>query len=460
MVIVDYVLIIVYLLLIFYLGLFTVKPAQTIREYAVGSKNFSTYSLVATIFATWVGSFALLNTLQNGFNIGISYFLIVLGDVFNLIICAFLAKYFCENFNNAISIGDIIEPRFGLGARVISGVISFMVCVCYVTAQFKALNLLFEYFFHIPYSLSVVVSTCIILCYSTLGGVNAVIKTDKLQSIVILIFVVLLLNNIAPQSLANLAPEKLVMRLDREFFNQYFYLFISFLIPLLPPHAVQRMLLAKDSEQGKVAFVASGFLASIFYLICIILGIWAFSMQSDLDQSKILVYLLENNLKAGFLGVGFIGVISILISTVDSFMNIAAVSLTKDVLRPMLRDNLSEKMEVRLVRGSNIFMSILTCILSIAFDEILEIMFYALNLWGPIMTVPMYCAIFNVKVPKATFYVSLFSSLLILIMWESEYEGVEELFAFVPATFWSSVIFFNALVVTKLTENRGIKRQH
>lgn len=438
-----------YLLVITYFGLFVARPARTIEQYAVGNKNFSTYSLVGTIFATWIGSVALLETINQGFVIGISYILIIMGDAINLMFYAIIGKYIHHRFKEAISIGDIIEPVFGIGARVTSGIISSLVCLCYITAQLKAINLFFEYFFAIPHFVSIGLSTFIILAYSTLGGINSVIKTDKLQFIIILIFIVLLVNNVAPKSLNELNHSKMVLHFNKSFFSQYIGIFISFLIPLLLPHMVQRILIAKDSKQCKNAFIISGFLSIIFYLICIILGVFAFSRAPNLHESHVLLFLLENNLGAGFLGLGFIGVMSILISTVDSFMNIASVSLSHDVLKPIFHSKISSKTEVYIAKMCNILMSILAYILSVEFNDVLEIILYALNLWGPIMTVPLYFVIFAIKVPKETFFISLLASSIILIFWEANHYGMDELFAFIPATIGSLIIFTNAWIIKK-----------
>ncbi len=446
--ILDIALILLYLCGITYFGLFSVKPAKTIEQYAVGDRNFSTYNLVGTIFATWIGSVALFNTLSQGFIVGISYVFIILGDVVNLILYARLGKYFHARFKSAISIGDIIEPGFGVLARIISGIISSLVCLCYITAQLKGINLLFEYFFAIPHFVSIGLSTLIIMAYSTLGGVNAVVKTDKLQFIIILLFILLLLNNVAPKSFSDLSIEKLELCLDYHFYHKYFGLFISFLIPLMLPHVIQRILISKNDTQCKNAFYISAILSFVFYLICIILGIFAFSLNPKLDESHVLLFLLEKNLGPGMLGVGFIGVMSILISTVDSFMNIAAVNLSHDVLKPLFGGRFNSALEVRLAKLCNIFMSILAYGLSVEFDGILEIILYALNLWGPLMTIPIYVSILGIKVPKETFYISLITSVVVIVFWEYKYEGVNQLFAFMPGTLSSLVIFINAWLLS------------
>ena len=292
--------------------------------------------------------------------------------------------------------------------------------------------------------------TFIIISYSTLGGVNAVIKTDKMQFIIILIFIALLLNNVAPKSLKLLSTEKLTFNLDQQFFNKYAWIFLSFIIPLLLPHIIQRIMMSKNSTQCRNTFILSSFLSLIFYFLCIIMGIFAFSLNQDIKAPEVLLFLLENNLTQGFLGLGFIGVLSILISTVDSFMNIAAISLTRDVLKPIFATDLSSNAELKMAMSCNVLMSLSACIFSLYFKDILEILLYALNLWGPIMSIPLYFLIFDLKVPKATFYISLLSSSTLLILIESSYSSENELFAFIPATLWSLTVFISAFLMQKL----------
>jgi Na+/proline symporter len=163
----------------------------------------------------------------------------------------------------------------------------------------------------------------------------------------------------------------------------------------------------------------------------------------------VLFFLLRKCLTTGLLGVGFIGVFSILISTVDSFMNIAAVSLVHDVLKPVFNDEISDKSELNLARLCTMLISIMVCILSIKFDEILDIMLYALSLWAPIMTVPLYFILFKLKVHKFTFHISLCSSALILILWENNSEGMDEILRFIPGTIISLVIFTSSWLSLK-----------
>jgi len=76
----DIAVIIAFLLLNLIFGLASGRGIKNIREYAIGNRNFSTATIVATIVATWIfGSVVSLNlieTYNNGlyFSIGISKF--------------------------------------------------------------------------------------------------------------------------------------------------------------------------------------------------------------------------------------------------------------------------------------------------------------------------------------------------------------------------------------------------
>jgi len=67
----DIAVIIAFLLLNLIFGLASGRGIKNIREYAIGNRNFSTATIVATIVATWIfGSVVSLNlieTYNNGF---------------------------------------------------------------------------------------------------------------------------------------------------------------------------------------------------------------------------------------------------------------------------------------------------------------------------------------------------------------------------------------------------------
>ena len=53
---IDVTIIITYLLFITILGLLQTKKIKTIEQYTVGDRNFSTFAIIATMFATYISA--------------------------------------------------------------------------------------------------------------------------------------------------------------------------------------------------------------------------------------------------------------------------------------------------------------------------------------------------------------------------------------------------------------------
>ena len=112
-----------------------------------------------------------------------------------------------------------------------------------------------------------------------------------------------------------------------------------------------------------------------------------------------------------------------------------------DVIKPIFNEQISDKNELYFARLCTIIVSILVCILSIKFDEMLDLIFYSLSLWAPIMSIPLYFVIFKLKVHRSTFFISLFCSSLMLILWENKPELIPNVASFIPGTVFSLMIF-------------------
>jgi len=54
------------------------RSVKTIRDYALGGKNFSTATLVATIVATWSSGSLLFIDIENTYNHGLYYLMALL----------------------------------------------------------------------------------------------------------------------------------------------------------------------------------------------------------------------------------------------------------------------------------------------------------------------------------------------------------------------------------------------
>ena len=115
--IVDTSFIIIYLILIIFIGYSSGKGVKNIEEYSVGKGRFNTLQIIATIFATWVGGGVLIGSTAEIYKSGIVS-LATVGFIGQWIIMSeLLVKRFIQ-FSNAISFGDIMEVFYGKIGKV------------------------------------------------------------------------------------------------------------------------------------------------------------------------------------------------------------------------------------------------------------------------------------------------------------------------------------------------------
>ncbi|KJV92255.1 putative membrane protein [Rickettsia bellii str. RML Mogi] len=99
-------------------GFADIKNIKNIREYAIGKRNFSTGTIVATLIATWIGTSTFLINNSRIYTDGLFYLLpSILGSVVSwLLIAYFLAPRF-EHFLGSRSVAEIMGNAYGNKVR-------------------------------------------------------------------------------------------------------------------------------------------------------------------------------------------------------------------------------------------------------------------------------------------------------------------------------------------------------
>ena len=103
----------IFLLFTLAIGIFRSRGINTLRDYAIGLKGYSTPVLIATLSATFIGGNTLSAGIEGGFNIGIRNVFVVLGSaIASFVIGKWIAPRI-ERFKGKISFGEILETAYG-----------------------------------------------------------------------------------------------------------------------------------------------------------------------------------------------------------------------------------------------------------------------------------------------------------------------------------------------------------
>ena len=116
---IDSIIIILFLIINFSFGLFYSKGKTSLREYAIGTKNFSTGTIAATVIATCIGGGFFSGAITESYRQGLYFIIPAMGEPLCLIIIAYFFIPRMGEFLGDLSIADALGNLYGKYVRII-----------------------------------------------------------------------------------------------------------------------------------------------------------------------------------------------------------------------------------------------------------------------------------------------------------------------------------------------------
>jgi len=354
--IIDLVIIGIYLIFVVWLGLHLGKKHQDAEDYFLAGRSMTWFFIGISLFASNISSTTLIGLAGDAYSTGISvfnyeWFAVIVLIFFSIFFLPFLLK------SQVYTMPEYLELRYDKRARVYFSLLTLFLNIIVDTAgSLYAGGLLLKLIFPaIPIWQTITVLAIIAGIYTIAGGLAAVIYTDAIQAVLLVIGSVIisviaydkvggwdvvtsqvpghLLSLIRPLNDPDIPWLGLLTGLP--ILGFYFWCTNQFM--------VQRVLSAKTVEHGRWGALFAGFLKLPELFIMVLPGIFALILYPALDNPD-LVYptLLFELLPVGVLGLVLVGFIAALMSQIDSTLNSASTLVTMDFVR-MMKPNLTNK---------------------------------------------------------------------------------------------------------------------
>jgi SSS family solute:Na+ symporter len=395
--------IVIYLIVIAVLAFHHLRTSD-LDQYLVNNRNTKTLPLVFTMLATLVGGGTSIGLMALGYESGFAAVGIGIGYVIGFMIMTRFAgkirNYGAENtiysfphfLNHKYTAAN--EPGF---TRIFSATVSgvnifiFFFILC---AQFVAMAKLLEFSFDINNNTATIISAVIIIVYTAIAGLSGVIITDTIQFIAIVIMIIFIF---IPGILEDTALFSRMNELPPDFLTgtHLGYAFLIALFIFLPWSVLvrmdvwQRILAAKDERVARKVSFWSGMGMLPFYIIFPLVGMSVklfLDKQLGPDETAGVVYLfiephtskiMLSQLNVGPILFGFaiVGLISALMSSGDSFLNIISISTVKDFVGwGKKKGEVTKEKAHLMIRITTIIFGIIALFVAIVFPNIVDLM--------------------------------------------------------------------------------------
>lgn len=390
----DIIIITSYLTISLIIGLYNRSTSKTLSGYSHLGKDINNNSLIlaATIFASSVGGATTFGITEKSFTGNIAF---ALGLLFTIPIDILIAVFIVprlSKFRDVNSIGEIISKFYGQAPRIITGISVALMSIGYLSVQINVSGRIFTYLLGIEYIDAVIVSYAIVILYTTIGGLRSVVINNSIQFIAMILAIptltILSINHIGMENFISKIPsEKYNILTSNNLLTDTIYATLSFTVMGFYPTFIQRVLAGRNSiSVQKAIYFKSAIYA--FFIICLTLnGLSAFILVPESFASDALTNLIDKIIPSGVKAIILIGFLAAVMSTADSDLNIASISIVNDIFKPL---NITQDTnQLIITKFLTVIIGSAAILIVISFEGILELIIFSAGLWVPTAAVPL-----------------------------------------------------------------------
>lgn len=352
-----------YLALTFAVAIWARRPPESskqggsqgfLEEYFIGGRSMGGFVLAMAIIASYTSASSFIGGPGVAYRFGLSWVLLAMIQVpTTFLTIGVLGKRFAivARKINAVTLTDFLRVRYKSDTVVIICSIAMLLFfMAAMLAQFIGGARIFEAVTGYPYNVGLTIFGITVIIYTSVGGFRAVVLTDTIQGIVMLMASIVVLlavivtaggveqcisamkavdpglitptGPINPQTGIASVPQPMILS---------FWILVGLGILGLP-QTCQKCMGYKDSKSMHTAMIAGTIIIG-FLLLCVHLaGAMGHAVIKDLPAGDLAMPTLIKTLLSPFwAGVFTAGPLAAIMSTVDSMLLLASAAIVKDL---------------------------------------------------------------------------------------------------------------------------------
>jgi sodium/pantothenate symporter len=319
-----------------------------IEEYFIGGRSMGGFVLAMTIIASYTSASSFVGGPGVAYQLGLSWVLLSMIQVpTTFLTLGVLGKRFAivGRKTGAITISDYLRARYRSDTVVIACSLALLIFfMAAMLAQFIGGARLFQAVTGYPYVVGLALFGITVVLYTAVGGFRAVVLTDAMQGIVMLIAAVVVLlavvqagggmaqcittlKSIDPGLITPTGPQNSV---PQPFILSFWVLVGLGILGL--PQTTQRCMAYKDSQSMHSAMIIGTLIIGFMILCAHLSGTLGRAVLPHLPAGDLAMPTLIVELLSPFwAGVFIAGPLAAIMSTVDSMLLLASAAIIKDL---------------------------------------------------------------------------------------------------------------------------------
>jgi SSS family solute:Na+ symporter len=391
-------------------------------DFIVAGRRLTLPAFTASLVTTWyggilgVGEYTWQYGVSNWLVFGVPYYLYA--GVFAIFLAGRARR------SQVLTVPDLLERRFGKSAAVVAALVLFIMTA--PAAYVLMLGVLVNFATGWPLWVGVLVGTALSVGYVFRGGLRAVVATDMVQFVLMFVaFLVLVPVCVSTYGgwewlRVNLPAGHLRWDGGLGFQAIAVWYFIA-MATLVEPSFYQRCYAAKSEGTAKKGIAAAIGLWIVFDFLTTTAGLYARAALPQLNDPVQAFPALAAEVLPGFWqGVFTVGLLATIMSTVDSYSFICAVTLGRDVigrLRGQAAEGFDEQKNLVLIRWSLLATAALAVGMALVSGSVVELWKTLGSIGTPVLLLPLMLAHGKRQVPSSAVLVSMVAAGGVSLVW-------------------------------------------
>jgi SSS family solute:Na+ symporter len=373
---IDVALVVVYLLGITGLGLWVSRGVRTSRDFFLGGKSIPWWAAGMSLVVSDIGAKDMVGLSGDAYRYGVVMMNFdFVGCTLPLLLAAFLFMPFFWR-SDVTTIPEYLGRRYNVAVRTFFAVVWSLFMVGTIATILVSAAAMFEGLLGWSFWVSVGVTSVLVGLYTTSGGLRAVVATDVVSCVVLIVGAALICV-LGLREVGGVA--ELVERVNAlPWTDEHFDLLPSATHSAYPWPAVvlglglvlgpaywvgnqaivQRTLGTRSEEDARASYVLCAAIKLVFPVLLVLPGLIALALFADelgapapgWDANQVLPLMVKRLVPPGALGVLLGAFVAGIMANLDSYINSASTLLVTDLYRPFVKPDASDADCLRLGR--------------------------------------------------------------------------------------------------------------
>ncbi|MCL4510769.1 MAG: sodium:solute symporter [Bacteroidetes bacterium] len=391
---IDYVIVIVYLIGVAIFGVVTGGKQRTTKDYFVGGRKIPWLAVSFAVVATETSSITFISIPGLAYLTNLNFLQITIGYIIGRIVIAFLflPPYYRGELVTAY---ELLKTRFGektrnyaslvfLVTRTLATGVRLFTTAIPLAIIFKGYQLFSGYSDTQIYAIAIIIITIFTFIYTYTGGIKAVIWTDVIQMFIYIggasLALYIMLSHLPGgwNTVVAMASSKMKFQFVDWGFSgglaHFFTVKYSFIASVLggaflsmASHGTDQLivqrLLSTDSLKGsQKAVIASGFFVALQFLFFLIIGLSLYAFYNAFpfkDGDQIFPKFIVEQLPSGVSGIIVAGLLASAMGSLSGSISSLASSTLVDLYKPYFGKGNSDEKDLKMSKLFSIFWTII-----------------------------------------------------------------------------------------------------